>query len=245
MLVIIANGCKNKTEVKTSSTVLAKPPQASVSKEYDDEGEEEAESDNTEISGAQHRYEVSPGDHLLTFSVKLPYSSGYDDVSFQVKKNELQSLDFIVGVEDVQLDPYTHPIWAVIAEEGFMGLQKELFTRVDGTWIVSLSDVEEAGSLPEEQIHRILSNKKYHYYNRKQKRMETSSKELSVEQIDGESYIAYVEVRMDIPDDEYTINNKSITLKGKPAGKVKITLSRPVKNGPILIIGPNRQIPDE
>jgi hypothetical protein len=247
MLVIIASGCENKAEVKTNEPGLTKPIQTVASKEYEDEdeGEADVESYDADISGTQYRYEVSPGDHLLTFSVKLPYSSGYDDMTFQVKKNELQSLDFIVGVEDVQLESYTHPIWTVITDEGFMGLQKELFTKVDGTWIISMSDVEETGRLPEEHIYKILSNKKYHYYNEEEKRMETSTKELSVEQIDGESYIAHVEVRMEIPDDEYTLNNKSIILEGNPAGKLKITLSRSNKNGPILIIGPNRQVPNE
>ena len=81
--------------------------------------------------------------------------------------------------------------------------------------------------------------------NSKTKRMETSSDELSVYQDEGESYIAHVDVRVQIPAGEYEIHRQEAYIEGTPAGGFQITATQPDKDGPIFIEGPNFKIPDE
>jgi len=237
----IINGCENKAEREKKTGLKGEYQPSEINKNR----EEDAEPNNVEESGPQHKYKVYPGEHVLRFSVRLPYSDGYDDVEFRVQQSGLDALGINVEVEYVELEAYFHPIWVVNAEEGFMGLQKELFTNINDVWVVSLSDVEAAGRLSEREILRRLSNKKYHYMNNKTKRMEISSEELSVYQIDGESYIAHVDVRVEIPAGKYNIHRQEAYLEGTPAGSMKITVTQPDKGGPIFIEGPNKKIPNE
>lgn len=242
MIAAIIIGCDNKAEKGKKVTGLTNEHQTV---EIDQNQDEDAESYNVEESGDQHKYGVYPGDHVLRFSVRLPYSDGYDDVQFRVQQSSLDALGINTEVENIDLESYFHPIWVVDAEEGFMGLQKELFTKINDVWVVSLSDAEAAGRLSEREILRRLSNKKYHYMNNKTKRMEISSEELSVYQIDGESYIAHVDVRMQIPVGEYEIHRQEAYIEGTPAGGFQITVTQPDKDGPIFIEGPNKNNPND
>lgn len=203
MITAIIIGCENKAEKEKRETGLTKEHQTA---EINENSDEDAESYNVEEFGDQHKYSLYPGEHVLQFSVRLPYSDGYDDVQFRVQQSSFDALGINVEVGNVDLESYYHPIWVVNAEEGFMGLQKELFTKINDEWVVSLSDVEAAGRLSEREILRRLANKKYHYMNDKTKSMEMSSEELTVYQINGESYIAHVDVSVEIPDGEYDIH---------------------------------------
>ena len=238
----MTNGCDNKTEKEKKESGLKKANQPA---EIEKDIKENSESYQVEESEDQHKYKVSSGNHVLRFSVKLPYSEGYDDVQFRVSQNNLDLLGFDVEVENVDLESYFHPIWIVDAEEGFMGLQKELFTKINDDWVVSLADVEAAGRLSEKEIMRRLGNKKYHYMNSATKTMEISSEELSVSQIDGESYIAHVDVRFQIPDGEYEIHRHDAYLEGIPVGSFRITVTQPADTGPIIVEGPNKKNPNE
>ncbi len=242
MIAAIIIGCENKAEKEKKESGLTKEHQtAEINKNRD----EDAKSHIVEESGDQHKYRVYPGEHVLRFSVRLPYSDGYDDVQFRVQQSSLDALGINVEVENVELESYFHPIWVVNAEEGFMGLQKELFTKINDVWVVSLSDVEAAGLLSEREILRRLGNKKYHYMNNKTKRMEISSEELSVYQIDSYSYIAHVDVRVEIPAGEYNIHRQEAYIEGTPAGRFQITVTQPDKGGPIFVEGPNKKNPNE
>ena len=242
MIAALIIGCEKKVETAKEETGLTKEYQTA---ELYDDSDEDLESLNVKEFGDQQQYSIYPGDHVLRFSVRLPYSEGYDDVQFRVSQNNLDLLGINVEVENVDLETYFHPIWIVDAEEGFMGLQKELFTKINDEWVVSLSDVEATGRLSEKEIVRRLSNKKYHYMNSTTKKMEISSEELSVSQIDGESYIAHVDVRFQIPVGEYTIHRHDAYLEGIPAGSFQITVTQPANSGPIIVEGPNKKNPNE
>ena len=242
MITAIISGCGSKAEEEKKENGLTRehqPVEVSENTEEDEESYEVVE------FGDKHRYSVYPGDHVLRFSARLPYSDDYDDVQFRIKQSSLDVLGINVEVENVDLESYFHPIWVVDAEEGFLGLQKELFTKINDIWIVSLSDVEATGRLSEKEIMRRLGNKKYHYMNSTTKRMETSSEELSVYQTDGKSYIAHVDVRAEIPDGEYNIGRHDVYVGGTPAGGFRITVTQPDKSGPIFFEGPNKQDPNE
>ena len=242
MIAAIMIGCDSKAEKGkkvTGSTT------EHLSDEIDQNQDEDAESYGVEGSGDRHKYSVSPGDHVLRFSIRLPYSDGYGDIEFRVQQSSLDALGITTEVENYDLESYFHPIWVVDAREGFMGLQKELFTRINDVWVVSLSDAEAAGRLSEEEILRRLGNKKYHYMNSKTKRMEISSEELSVYQDEGESYIAHVDVRVQIPAGEYEIHRQEAFIEGTPAGGFQITATRPDEDGPIFLEGPNNKNPNE
>jgi len=235
-------GCENKAEKEKIETGLTNEHQTA---EINENSDEDAESYNVEEFGDQHKYSVYPGEHLLQFSVRLPYSDGYNDVEFRVQQSSLDALGINVEVENVDLESYYHPIWVVNAEEGFMGLQKELFTKINDEWVVSLSDVEAAGRLSEREILRRLANKKYHYMNNKTKTMEMSSEELTVYQINGESYIAHVDVSVEIPAGEYNTYRGEAYIEGTPTGRFQITVAQPDKGGSIFVEGPNTKKPNE
>jgi hypothetical protein len=239
MIVAIIVGCGDEAEKETGLT------NEDQTAELDEYIEEDAESYDVVESGDQHKYSVNPGEYVLPFSVRLPYSEGYDDVQFRVQQSSLDDIGINVEVESVELEPYSHPIWVVDAEEGFMGLQKELFTKINDLWVVSLSDAEDAGRLSETEILRRLANKKYHYMNNETKTMETSSEELTVYQTDSESYIALVDVRMEIPADVINVHRQEAYIEGTPAGGFQITVTQPNKSGPIFIEGPNIKNPNE
>ena len=239
MITAIIIGCENKAEKETGLT------REHQTAEIDENRDEDSESYNVEEFGDQHKYSVYPGQHILQFSVRLPYSDDYDDVQFRVQHSSLDALGINVEVENVDLESYYHPIWVVNAEEGFMGLQKELFTKINDEWVVSLSDAEAAGRLSEREILRRLANKKYHYMNNKTKSMEISSEELTVYQINGESYIAHVDVGVEIPDGEYNIHRHGAYIEGTPAGGIQIIVTQPDEGGPIFLEGPNQKNPNE
>ncbi len=85
----------------------------------------------------------------------------------------------------------------------------------------------------------------FHYGNRKTGRMVTSSEELYVYQVNGESYIAHLDVRVEIPDSISNIHRQEVYLKGTPAGYLELTVTQPDEGGPIFIEGLNDKIPDE
>ncbi len=233
---VIFYGCEKKAEKEKKEYQTA-----GLSKG----GEEDTEPYDMGGDGPQHRYRVYPGDHVLQFSVRLPYSGGYDDVQFRAQRSGLDALGVHVEVENVELESYFHPIWVVDAKEGFLGLQKEIFTNIKGVWVITLSDAEETGRFSEKAIKRILSGKKFHYGNIKTGRMVTSSEELYVYQVNGESYIAHLDVRVEIPDGISNVHRQEVYLKGTPAGYLELTITQPDEGGPIFIEGLNDKIPDE
>ena len=242
LIAAIINGCDNQTEKKTKESRLQEAPQSA---ETSNDRKEEAGSYRVEESEGRRKYKVSPGEHILRFSVKLPYTGSNEDVQFRVQQSSLDALGINVVVENFNLEPYTHPIWVVDAREGFMGLQKELFTRINDVWVVSLSDPETSGRLSETEILRRLRNKKYHYMNPRTKRMEISSDELTVYQIYVDNYIAHVDVRLEIPVGDYIIHRQEAYIEGAPVGSFQITVIQSDKGEPIYIEGPNEKIPNE